>query len=520
MPPLFASPRVFRGRIIPAGAELAGYAALAQAYMADAPIRSASCIAGGFVASGRRDIPDWTLFDKRFKPEPSLLGHLTFALRHEPLDMPLLRRIFAKLPVPELSAAISASHGGVWTRRIWFLFEWLTGTELSVLDLHQGNYIDAMDVGLYVTSKPHNSRRHRVRDNLLGVPDFCPVLRRTKELQAQVAKGLGARAQEVTQGIDRRLLARAASFLLLSDSQASFRIEGERPPRNRIERWGRAVMQAGLRPLSVVELERLQSVLIEDGRLVRPGIRTEGVFLGERGMDASPIPEFIGARPESLGRLMAGMIAANDRMTDAGIDPVLQAAATAFGFIMIHPFEDGNGRIHRFLIHHVLAERGFSPPGMLFPVSVAILDELDRYGTILRTHSAPLMDHIDWEPTINGNVHVLNDTDDLYSSFDATSFGEFIYACVERAISTDLPREIHHLQAYDAARTRISLLFDMADMKISLLVNAIRQNGGRLSRNRRKSDFPGLTEDEMAGVERIVREAFGMEDGAGTDGKS
>jgi len=48
------------------------------------------------------------------------------------------------------------------------------------------------------------------------------------------------------------------------------------------------------------------------------------------------------------------------------------------GFVLIHPFEDGNGRIHRFLIHHVLARRGFTPQGLLFPVSAVMLH--DRRG--------------------------------------------------------------------------------------------------------------------------------------------
>jgi len=58
---------------------------------------------------------------------------------------------------------------------------------------------------------------------------------------------------------------------MLADSRASFEIEGERPPRNRLERWGRAVMQAGKNKLSAEELVRLQDVVIEDKRFVKGG---------------------------------------------------------------------------------------------------------------------------------------------------------------------------------------------------------------------------------------------------------
>ena len=50
------------------------------------------------------------------------------------------------------------------------------------------------------------------------------------------------------------------------------------------------------------------------------------------------------------------------------IDPVIASAFLAFGFVYIHPYEDGNGRLHRYLIHHVLATRGFNPPEVMFPV--------------------------------------------------------------------------------------------------------------------------------------------------------
>jgi hypothetical protein len=46
-------------------------------------------------------------------------------------------------------------------------------------------------------------------------------------------------------------------------------------------------------------------------------------------------------------------------------------------------------RRNRYLIHHVLAERGFNPPGMVFPVSAAILDRINDYRKILESYSAP-----------------------------------------------------------------------------------------------------------------------------------
>ena len=259
------------------------------------------------------------------------------------------------------------------------------------------------------------------------------------------------------------LIARAASFLLLADSRASFQIEGERPPRNRLERWGRAVLQAGKHTLTLDEIIRLHNVLIEDTRFVRAGLRPDGVFLGERDHLGDPLPEFIGARPQDLADLMAGMLDANDRMRDDGLDPVLQAAATAFGFVYVHPFEDGNGRLHRCLIHHVLAERRFTPAGMVFPVSSVMLDRIDDYRTTLQGHSGPLMPYIEWRPTPQRNVEVLNDTADLYRYFDCTQAAEFLYACVQRTVDEDLPREIDYLRRHGLALQRIMEAVEMPD---------------------------------------------------------
>jgi Fic family protein len=310
-----------------------------------------------------------------------------------------------------------------------------------------------------------------------------------------------------------QLVARAASFLLLADSRASFAIEGERPSHNRLERWGRAVLQAGKNPLTLAELNRLHGVLIEDTRFIRAGLRPDGVFLGERDQNGDPLPEFIGARPDDLPDLLDGLLVANDRMGASGIDPVLQATATAFGFVYVHPHQDGNGRLHRCLIHHVLAERDFTPQGMVFPVSSVMLDRIDGYRRILQGHSKPLMPFIDWHPTADRNVEVLNDTADLYRYFDCTAEAEFLYACVARTVEHDLPEEIDYLRRHDEAQRRIMETVEMPDRLAQDLIMFIRQNNGKLPRRRRENEFAALTEEEAARIEAICEEVFG--DGGG-----
>jgi hypothetical protein len=296
--------------------------------------------------------------------------------------------------------------------------------------------------------------------------------------------------------------------MLLADSRASFEIEGERPPRNRLERWGRAVLEAGKIPLTLDEIIRLQRVLIEDTRFVRAGLRPDGVFLGERDQNGDPLPEFVGARPQDLDDLMSGMLEANGRMREDGVDAVLKATATAFGFVYVHPFQDGNGRMHRCLIHHVLAERRFTPPGMVFPVSSVMLDRMDDYRTKLQAHSRPLMPYIEWRPTPDRNVEVLNQTADLYRYFDCTEEAEFLYACVRRTVEQDLPREIDYLRRHDAAISRIMDAVEMPDRVAENLVMFIRQNNGTLSKKRRAGEFNQLRDDEVTVIERLVADAF------------
>jgi Protein of unknown function (DUF1488)/Fic/DOC family len=229
------------------------------------------------------------------------------------------------------------------------------------------------------------------------------------------------------------------------------------------------------------------------------------------------MPEFIGARPNDLADLMAGMLETNDRMSADGVDAVLQAAATAFGFVYIHPFQDGNGRLHRCLVHHVLAERKFAPPGVIFPVSSVMYERIDEYRKTLQSHSGPLMDFIEWRPTPQHNVEVLNDTEDLYRYFDATEAAEFLYSCVERTVEQDLPREVEYLRRHDQAMRRIMNTVEMPDRLAGNLLMFIRQNKGALPKRRRSGEFKKLTDEEVGALETVVNNAFNGFDHGGPD---
>ena len=253
---------------------------------------------------------------------------------------------------------------------------------------------------------------------------------------------------------------------------------------------------------------RLQRIVIGDFRFLRPGLRTEGGFVGEHDRETRmPIPVHISARPDDLARLVDGMVAFDGRAAQQ-LDPVVAASALAFGFVFIHPFEDGNGRLHRYLIHHVLARRGFNPPGLVFPISAVILDRMDGYRAALEDYSRRLLPAVDWEPTDDGNIRVLNDTGDFYRFFDATPQTEFLYGCVQRTIEQDLPEEAAFLQRYDAFRAELNRMLDLPDRLSDLLFRFLHQNGGTLSRRGREREFAALTDEEVERIKVVYRDVF------------
>jgi Fic family protein len=497
---------VFHERPLPERGAPAGYAALIDVYALAVPLpRTLSAIGQHHRIIEREG---WRMLTPRHAPSADLEGHLTFALKYEGLDLAVLNRLFHAVGAAAIEALVRGKPTGSYARRIWFLYEWLTGTRLGLPDADKGTYVPVVDPERQWAIDGELSSRHRVRNNLPGTPEFCPLVFRTKTLEEFSAMDLARRAQTVVADVPRDLLSRTAAFLLLKDSKSSYAIEGERAPQDRIQRWGRAIGEAGRRPVDLDELLRLQRIVIGDARFVKLGLRHEGGFVGEHDRDSRmPLPDHISARPEDLPSLIEGM-AAFSRGPALKLDAVVAAAVLAFGFIYVHPFVDGNGRIHRFLIHHVLAQRGFNPAGVVFPVSAAILERIDDYRTVLEEYSRRLLPLIRWESTNHGNVNVLNNTADYYRFFDATPHAEFLYACVRKTIEEDLPHETDFLRRYDLFRERIQNIVEMPDNTVDLLFRFLQQNGGKLSKRGRDQQFEQMSDEEVVSAEEAFATAF------------
>ena len=489
------------------GAYLAGYAAVIQAHELKVPAPDYLCCIGK--RHKRYDDGRWRVFTPRHKPVDTLAGHLTFALKYEGVDLAVLSALFQSISPREVEEIVRLEPTGSYSRRLWFLWEWLCGDTLDIEDATAGNFVDLVNSKLQYAGSSFKSRRHRVNNNLPGTQKFCPLIRRTPRLDAFIDQNMSEAAIRHIGQTHPDLLSRAATYLLLKDSKASYTIEGEKPPHSRIERWGRILGEAGKRKLSIAELVYLQSQVITDSRFIVPGLRKEGGFVGEHDrVSGMPMPDHISARADDLDTLVTGLIETYELLGRSDFDAVLTASLIAFGFVFIHPFEDGNGRIHRYLFHHVLAESGFVGKGLVFPVSAIILERIEEYRKVLEHYSKPRLDLISWRPTAKNNVEVLNDTLDLYRFFDATKQAEFFFECVEETVNKTLPEEVNYLKKYDIINDFINNYIDMPDAMVDLLIRFLSQNNGTLSKRARQKEFVELTPTEVSAIEAKFAEIF------------
>ena len=432
------------------------------------------------------------------------VAHVRFALRHEPIDLTVMVAALRAMPPSDLEAWVSREPTGAMARRAWFLFETFTGERLDLPDATRGNYAPALDPRRHLVAARVDSRRHRVADNLLGDARLCPTVRRTPRIEGALRWDLDARARRAVRDVDPGLLARAVRFLFTRETRSSFAIEGEAPTASREERFVQALATArDAVPTTAAALAALQGQIV-DRRFAAKGWRTEQNYVGRTAAGYREVVDFVCPKPEDVGDLMAGWATTYDRLMDDAFPATVAAAVIGFAFVFIHPFLDGNGRIHRWLIHHVLARRGFGPEDVILPVSSSILRDRRGYDEVLESFSRGIAPFIEWDLGAERHLTVRNDTAYLYRTFDATRQVEYTFDRLRDAIDVDLAEELGFLDLFDRALRAVERLVDLPDRRAREFVQLVLQNDGRLAR-RKRSRFAELRDDEIEALEGAVR---------------
>jgi hypothetical protein len=452
------------------------------------------------------------VYPPKYWPGNLLGDHLEFALKYDGVNLSILAALFQIIAPEDFLSYVRSKPVGKYARRLWFLYEYLTETTIPIDDLKQGNYIDLLDPDKYYTASPARQVcRQRINDNLPGDRRFCPIIRRTDILKEFEKSDLPDRCRKVVSGYPPELLKRALSYLYSKETKSSFEIEHIKPNLTRSERFA-ALLQLAERE-NFCEKEKLIDLQnrIVDQRFSEGSYRSSQNYVGETVAWQKEKIHFVCPKPDDLPDMMEGLVASHKLMEEGNVCAVVHAAAVSYGLVFLHPFEDGNGRIHRFLIHNILARRGFTPKGIMFPISASILKNLADYDVSLEAFSRPLMTLVEYSLDEDGHMTVHNDTARWYRYIDMTIQTEALFKFIAQTIDTELASELAFLANFDKAREAICEILDMPDRHTDLFIRFCLENNGKLSERKRSSYFHYLSEDEITCMEQAVQAAYGSD---------
>ncbi len=439
--------------------------------------------------------------------------HIEFALKYDDLNLDFLAAVFTHIDVAEINAFLAITPSGRYSRKIGFLYEFLTGKKLVLEKEVGGNYTDLLEPERYVIGKVVKNSRWRINNNLLGTTDFCPVIRRTKTLSDLLTKDIRQSIEGLKNEFPEDIFRRAAAYLYTKETRSSYEIENEKPSPDRMERFISLLNRAGSRPteevLSKDNLVMLQNNIV-DPRFAAGDFRDFQNYVGESLPNYQALVHYICPPPGIVKTMMAGLQNAAEKTIST--ETIVRAAMVAFGFVFIHPFEDGNGRLHRFIIHDILVHDGVVPEGVIIPVSAHMLNNIKAYNQILETYSKPLMQRIKFSMSEEGEVTV-NNADEVkgyYRYPDLTPQTTYLAETIHATLKEDMPDELLFLFRYDEAKKEIQKIVDMPDKDINRMLIFLHQNKGVFPKRRREM-FDKLTDEEIAGMQQAYRIVYEIE---------
>lgn len=446
-------------------------------------------------------------FPARFRTDGSWQQHLLFAIKHEGVNPTILKALFKTLDETEITALIRSRRVSVVLRRIWFFYEFLLNRQLPLPPIKTGNYDYALPPEEYFTLSKEFSpraRRQRLFCNLPGDSAFCPVVRLTKKIKTAMGTDFKDRISAELSKYPAELIYRANAFLYLKETKSSFAIERQTPNQKRTSAFMETLKQAGTRELDKATLIQLQNGIVEE-RYAESDYRRTQVYVGQSLAPGRELVHFAGVKPEDVPALMEAFLKTFRKIVRSDCDPIISAAVLSFAFVFIHPFNDGNGRLHRYLMHHVLAAMKFLPEHFVFPVSAVLYKNAQRYDQMLESFSKRLMSVVDYRLDSDGVMTVENETADFYRYINFTSITEHFFEVIRETLETELVPELDYLVSWERARERMRDTIDMPEQKASQFIMFTQQNGGVFPQKRREM-FRELSDEEIRTLSQIVRE--------------
>ncbi len=450
---------------------------------------------------------------RTFKPKydvaDNIFTHLEFAIKYDDLNLALLKEIFLNIDYNDIEKYIHEKSNSKYRRIIGYLFEFTTNQKINIT-INSTNYIDLLDESRYVAGAAIKIQKWKINDNLLGTSSFCPIIRKTSELNELLVWDLKNALVNLNETYNSEVFKRASYYLFKKESKSSSDIEQEDPPKDRMDKFIYLLENAGEKTfeesLSEESLVHIQNQLV-DPRYIVKKYRDYQNYVGQTMRDFSQKIHYICPPPEFVKSLMYGIASLNSKSNN--VHPILKATMVSFGFVYVHPFEDGNGRIHRYLIHDILVRNNVFPYKTIVPVSANILANIHAYDKTLELISKQVEQKANYALNSTGTLIVNNpsEVEALYRYPDFTQHAIFLIRAIKSTVTDEIPDELLFLQRFDALKKDIQLIVDMPDKKLDFIIVVLNQNKGLLSSKKRKL-FPELTDDEIMKMENAYKEVF------------